>query len=453
MAESPSARIMLVALEPEVAALVEATCEGCHFDRIDSSADFVGQYEKWTDDSYHAFICGSKIADFSANEMAQVLLNQCPGTLKYFITSDASKYEPRLLVKNGFTSAYAYPMDAPLIKQSLRENILSRVGQRSFRTVRVLDLSAGDELDFETYIYLPLNNKYIRYTAANTAVDAKKLEKLQDHEMARLWVDHRDMNKFYQYSAMKLRALGESGLSSTERQEKLKDNVRMLFSDIFDQSVKADFDQGKEMIKQCESIISNYVTKGASSNWFQKLMNAIGEGGDTYNHASNVATFAALFGIGIGHPAPEDLAMAGLFHDLGMNQLPLEVQEKTLEQMTPEEQALYIAHPEKSLNMVKMKRIVIPERVEKAIMQHHEMWSGKGFPKQLPSVRISQDAQILSFADQFDYLTREREGAVRVTPLEALEKIRKTGSINPDLLSQIRRLLLKDKEAAAAKTV
>ena len=99
--------------------------------------------------------------------------------------------------------------------------------------------------------------------------------------MGQLHVDHRDMNKFYQYSAKKLRDIGDSGMSATEKQEKLRESIRTLFSSIFDQSVKADFDQGREVIKQCESIISNYITGGSSSGWYNKLMNALGESNDT----------------------------------------------------------------------------------------------------------------------------------------------------------------------------
>ncbi len=94
--------------------------------------------------------------------------------------------------------------------------------------------------------------------------------------------------------------------------------------------------------------------------------------------------------------------------------------------------------------MIKTKRIIIPEAVEKAILQHHERFTGKGWPKKISGNRISEDAQILSFADQFDYLTRFEPGKPRLGPIQALERIRANGSINPDVISQIRRLLEKE---------
>ncbi len=113
--------------------------------------------------------------------------------------------------------------------------------------------------------------------------------------------------------------------------------------------------------------------------------------------------------------------MAGLFHDLGVSQLPHDLQAKDPYEMNDDERAVYYSHPERSIAMIKNKRIIIPETVEKAILMHHEYWNGMGWPKRLVGARISEEAQIVLFADQFDYYTRFREGHSRLTPLEAFE--------------------------------
>ena len=436
-------RILKMGIDESVASLISSVVDGAQTTLITSADEFFAQYEQWGDGTFDIILCGSGIQDLSSIEMGQVLQNQCPETPKSYLTSESAYYEPRLLIKNGFTSAYSFPLDLGEFKREMNEKVfVHHRKDKVFRTVRVVDLSSGDQLGFETYLYLPRNKKHIRYTASNAPVAQEKIEKLREHSMGQLHVDARDINKFYQYSARKMKDLGKLAVSSTEAQEKLRSGVRTLFNDIFDSSIKADFDHGKEQIKQCESLISNYVTNGASSNWYTKLLSALGESGDTYNHASNVSVFASLFAIGIGHPRPEDLAMAGLFHDLGFAQLPAGWHEKTEADLkTQADRDLFFSHVEKSLELVKQKRIILPEAVEKAILQHHEKFNGQGFPKALPHNRISQEAQILSFADQFDYLTREVEGRSRLKPLEALEAIRKNGSIGPELIAQFRRVL------------
>jgi HD-GYP domain-containing protein (c-di-GMP phosphodiesterase class II) len=434
---------------------VDDAAEGGLRDRIksiDASAnithvrtlpEFEGVYETWQDGMFTAIFGGNAMEGMPGSELAQVFLNQAPGTKRYYVSSSAVAYEPRLLIKNGFMQTYLLPGDGVQLLQLLKDFVMvGPKAKRVYKPVRITDLEDGGSIGFSTFVFLPLNKKHVPFSPTNGEISRKKFEKLQERQVTQLYVDNKDMQKFYQYTAQRMAALGEEGAASaTEREAKLREMVRGLFTDIFDASVKADFDEGREMIQQAEKIISNYITKGATSNWYSKLMSAVGESPDGYSHASNVSTIGALFAIGIGMKNPEDIAMAGLFHDLGLSQMPPHFSEVTFSELTADEQARYREHPELSLNIVKGKRIILTEKVEKAILQHHERWDGKGFPKGLPSGRISQEAQILSFADQFDYLTRIREGQKRLTPSEAADEIKANGSVGPELVSKIKTLM------------
>lgn len=444
MSDESGYPVLLIGLDGPSKAEVESLCEGALYTVIHDATEFEKAFESWQDGMFNAVFAGSE-AGLPANELAQVLQNQCPETKKFFVATDPKVWEPRLLLKNGFNQCLQLPLDRSLLKEAcLTYVITGEKKKRVYKGVRVLDLGEGDRLDFETYAFLPLNRKYIKLSAKGEGLTEKKLEKLAEKQVGQVFVDQKDMAQFYQYTASKLRSLGAGAVSSTERQEKLRESVRGLFQDIFDSSVKGDFDHGKEMISQVEGIISSYVTKGATSQWYKKLLSSIGDTGDSYSHASNVSTVAALFAIGIGHPRPEDIAMAGLFHDLGLTELPVELQSIPEWEVKPELRELFYSHLERSMNRVKIKRIIVPPEVEKAILQHHEKWSGKGGPKGLPAGRISDDAMILSFADQFDYLTRLEEGKRHLSPLEAYEEIKRNGSINPEILAKIRRLLEKE---------
>lgn len=441
MSESDGYPILTVGLEERAAAVLEENLAGAKFTRINSVGDFESAFEKWGDGMFAAIFCGPAVSALNGSELGQVLLNQCPATPKYFVTLDNTNFAARDLVKNGFNAVFLLPIDQATLKKTLVEQVVAGAKARSFRPIRIFDLEPGTILEFDTYVFLPLNGKYVKFTSANEALDPTKLIKLDEHQINSIFVDHKDMQKFYQYAGKKLREIGDGAMSNTERQEKLREAVRGIFSDIFDIGIKADFDQGKAMVDHATMIISNYITKGAAGDWYKRLIAAIGDTGDTYDHATNVSTFAALFAIGLGHKAPEDLAMAGLFHDLGMTTLPDVISEKPEAELTEVEKTLYYAHPEKSLNLVKNKRIILSPEVERAIAQHHEKFSGRGYPKQLPGSRIAVEAQILSFADQFDYLTRVSSGRARMTPVQAWEEIKRTGSIDPALITRFRQLL------------
>ena len=422
---------------------VRQTCPGGTFVAISKLVEFEMAFETWQDGQFLAIFCGNSIKEISANELAQTVQSQCPNTLRLYVTTQLEGFEPKLLLKNGFTKAFCLPQDASVMKRTVENVTANATGQRALRSIKIVDIDPSAELDFDTYVHLPMNNKYVRFSSANQPIKETKMGKLSSTQSRSLYVDQKDLKKFYSYSANRLQQLTQSSdaVSETERQEKLEEQVRGLFSNVFDQSIAADFDKGKETMEMCQGIISSFITKGASSDWYAKLLASIGEESDTYSHASQISTFAALFAIGLGHPHPEDLAMAGMFHDLGLIGMPAEVLSKSEGQRTPAEQALFETHPEKSLDHLKNKRIVVPPDVQKAILQHHEKFSGKGFPKGMPGGRICLEAQILSYADQFDYWTRLEAGKRRLSPADAHAEIKKTHSIDPELLSKLGRVL------------
>jgi HD-GYP domain-containing protein (c-di-GMP phosphodiesterase class II) len=446
------AHVLLVGIEEQVLEILDSVSKQIEFSVIKTSADFEQKFESWQDGHFAAIFCGREITEMSEMEIAQVIQNQCPETPKYFVTFKTEKFEPRNLLKNGFSGVFSLPVDRGVFKKTIDEKILSEgLQQKVFKPVRVLDIKEDSKLDFDTFLFFPLNKKYVKYSKADQVIEKSKVEKLSSHQMNSIFLDHADMGKFYKYSADRLRALGQEGGSSTEKRERLNEAVRALLMDFFDQSIKSDLSEGKEMKENCDKIISNYVTKGATSDWYQQLTSSMSMGEDTYDRASSVATFAALFGIGLGHKAPEDLALAGLFHDVGLAQIPPEILEKPQDKWSKEERETYYTHPEKSVFIVKSRRLIIPAIVEKAILQHHEGFHGRGFPKQVSGDRICEEAQILSFAIQFDEETRIKSGQAQVDPQQAIEKIKSTGSINPEIVSRIKTLLESKKPAATSK--
>ena len=442
MSESSTYQILAIGLTKRVEEFIEACFTvGGNLTKISSADEFFAQFENWKDGDFAGIFCSSDIPELSGSELGQGLLNQCPTTHKFYITYDLTDYQPSVLSKNGFTHVFCLPQDKELLLRTIKEEILTNVaGKQALRPIKIMDVGADEKLDFGTFVFLPLNNRYIPFSKSNEQIENGRLEKLNKHKVGSLFVDKKDIDKFYSYSAKRPGDAKKTGMGETERNAKLETHVRGIFNTIFDQSIKTDFAAGKEMLDHCQNVIANFITKGISNDLHTKMLSSVGQLLDPYNHASRVSTLAALFAIGLDHPRPEDLALAGMFHDLGMIDIPDTITNKPQEEWTPEELAIYHGHPERTIFYLKQKKLSLTPEIEKAILQHHEKISGQGFPRGI-SDRISLEAQILSYADQFEYLTRFEPGKKNLSPIEAHIYIERTRSIGTALLEKIGSLI------------
>jgi HD-GYP domain-containing protein (c-di-GMP phosphodiesterase class II) len=67
------------------------------------------------------------------------------------------------------------------------------------------------------------------------------------------------------------------------------------------------------------------------------------------------------------------------------------------------------------------------EEIAEVVLQHHENWSGSGYPQKLKGKTIARNAQIIAIADAFVDLLSERPGRNRHMPHEAIEYIMAEG--------------------------
>jgi HD-GYP domain-containing protein (c-di-GMP phosphodiesterase class II) len=435
--KAPTVEILLIGLTPIDVSFMKDLLDLCHV----STAPFdLEKLMEPFDPGPHIILAGTPPGDIPIAEVAQALKMNYQENPIYCLWTKREGYERKDFVKNGFTDAFLLPMEATSLKKTFRESLslASQGAIRTYRTVKLIDIEPGSKLDFETAIYLPVNKKYITYSAAGDPIDPEQIEKLKKFHHNTIHVPHEQIQKFYEYTAKKLAAVGNNTqLSETERREKAQESVRNLIGGMFTDSAKElSFDQGKQMMGDCQEIVKNYViNSGSGGDWFAKLSSVAGEASDSYAHSTNVSTYAAMFAMGLGVGKPEDLALAGLLHDVGLADLPAEVSTLPESEMSNEQKAEYFKHPELSVNLIKTRKIVVPESVTKAILQHHERYGGKGFPKGLIGTRIAVEAQVLSLADRFDELTAMRTGWKTLTPIEALNYLLKESQdLPPDQL-------------------
>lgn len=395
-------------------------------------------------------ICGSLIADVPASEIAQIARMKFPQARVYFATKVRDGYQKKSYLKNGFTDSFLLPVDREVFAASLKETsaLLDPDNVVLMKPVKLMDMDAATNLDFDVRVRLPRNKKYVTYSRKGEAVDASRLNKLSQSAHNTLYIDSKDTQAFYQYSAKVLKNLSKSSaLGETEKIEKIQSSVRNLFSSIFsDPNSEGTITSGKEMFSDCKQIVDEFILSEDTPDWYLKFKNTMGTDSSTYTHATRVSTYAALFSIGLNIGKPEELAIAGMFHDLGMAELPDELQDKPYADMNAKEKELYHLHPEMSVKMLKVKKFVAPNAVYDMILQHHERVDGKGFPKGHTPPKLMVESQLLSLADAFDYESVKVQDKEMVDPVKIFTELKRTGAWDPQLVNRVIELMQKNEK-------
>jgi putative two-component system response regulator len=121
----------------------------------------------------------------------------------------------------------------------------------------------------------------------------------------------------------------------------------------------------------------------------------------TAGHQRRVAKLARQIAeeLGFGKDQCDFVGTAALLHDLGMAKVPMEILSRPDKPDKPHLTILQ-SHVQGSYEIV--AGIKFPWPVAEAIMQHHELLDGSGYPRNLRGSQISPEARIITVSDIMD---------------------------------------------------
>lgn len=445
-------RVLFVALEPfakEV--LMKHLSPTCEFTPVNTIQDFEKILETATDGCFDLILCGPTIPDIQPMEMAQAFRTQVPKSVIFFVPCQQGQLDFKSLEKNGFEQVFMLPAEEVLLGEALRKIERENTGSArvTYRSVPVMDFEPDTQVDFSVSIYLPMNKKHVKILKGGSRIEKNQIDKLKQHNMRSVSIDEVELDKFVTYSANQLKKLNKEGSSNIETQRKLQTTVRDLFRSVLCQT-EGNFDEGKSLVESSQKIVSEFVNVKSAQTLHESLASDHNQDEDNiYAHSGRVATIASLLSLGTKIGKPEDLAIAGLFHDMGKIKFSQALLEKPYAKMTPDEQKEFAQYPNESLNVLAEKKMGVSPKVRSIILQQCERADAKGFPKQMNLAKIEPEAQLLAVANDLDVLMSVREGEKKMTIEEAFRKIEESGAIGPDTLSAVRSLLFPPKTEAA----
>ena len=146
---------------------------------------------------------------------------------------------------------------------------------------------------------------------------------------------------------------------------------------------------------------------------------------DDYTYMHSVAVCGLMVALarhmGLSDAEAREAGLAGLLHDVGKMQMPLEVLNKP-GSLTDAEFAVMRSHPERGWEMLKDGAKVPPVALD-VCLHHHEKIDGTGYPHKLAGEQISLMARMGAVCDVYDAITSTRPYKAAWDPAGSLQRM------------------------------
>jgi hypothetical protein len=263
MSGEPKISLLLVGISEAITQLVHQILGEVECRALTTAEDLAAFVEDPGSSRHQVAIAGAAMEGVSTVEIAQsirAVLIDSP--ILFCHDSRGEGFDRGEFIKNGFSEAFLLPFETETFRAALKD-IASRFLQaRHFKPVKLIDIQPDVALDFDLFLFLPQNKKYIRYSAAGDPIDAERVGRFKDHQMSSAFVPAEQMSEFYRYSARVLKSLCE-----TEKRERLQGAVRDLVTGIFTTAATG-FDDGKKMMADAGKIVESFVAQTPVGDWY-----------------------------------------------------------------------------------------------------------------------------------------------------------------------------------------
>lgn len=306
--------------------------------------------------------------------------------------------------------------------------------------IRLSTIRPDKVTTFPIYIYV--DHKYILYLRAGDRLSDGKIQMLHEQDTGdSFFVLVEDKQNYHNWVREEMNS---PNINPFEKAAILRESSVALMEDLFENpDVNKALDDSRPIIKDFIDLME----KAPEAMGF--MISLSGHDFYTYNHSLDVSIYSLGLGKALGYDSAtlEDLGVSALFHDIGKRNVSLDILCKK-GGLTDAEWEQMKMHPQYGL-VILNNHPNISDAIKAACFEHHESWSGNGYPQQLIGEEIHPFARIVAITDTYDAMTTQRSYNVPLSPIDAVTmmKDKLAGRYDPEMLKAMYSVLFKIKVA------
>ncbi|MBC7371428.1 MAG: HD domain-containing protein [Bdellovibrionaceae bacterium] len=313
--------------------------------------------------------------------------------------------------------------------------------QNDYFRIRLSTIRPSRATSFD--IFVLINGQFVHYLKAGDKISELKIDTLHGRDNG---------NSFFVMNSQKQEyrdwvrdEMNSDDLNPFEKSKILRESSIALMEDLFENpDVNTALDESRPII---QNFIDFMETAPEAMGYMISLS---GHDFYTYNHSLDVSIYSLGLGqaLGFNKVDLEELGVGSLFHDIGKRNVALEIlckkgglDDNEWEQMK--------RHPQYGL-MILNQNPNVSDAIKAACFEHHESFSGNGYPQSISGQEIHPFARIVAITDTYDAMTTQRSYNVPLKPLDAVTMMKEklAGRYDPDFLKAMYSVLFKIKGAA-----
>lgn len=314
--------------------------------------------------------------------------------------------------------------------------------------IAIRDLIAGVRVPVDLHIRLG-DHKYVVVVKADSYAQIDRFTHFEDKKIEHFYVRKSEYDRYIaQNVSVAVRVAKQTELSPTAKASLLSQAASSVLKEVEDLGMSTQtYEHAKNVADATLEIVEQDFSLSHMLTSLSKDARLL------FDHSMAVSLLAVMIARGHGwvkRLTLEKVALGGLLHDIGKRELPRELLHKSANHFTREENALYLQHPYKGLEILHSITIV-PDDVAAIVLEHHENALGQGFPRGLKDVRLNPLSRVVAVANCFIDLTMPGSGVGARTPLQALEyiEIHLGQPFNKDSFRALKSIITKDVKSAS----